>query len=549
MSLGVRAAAWFVAAAVTMTACTTTDEGPRANATGTVSPSPGESPEATLPPEIFGEDASILTAAIREPSTLDPMRIQDPGSVLIARQLYEGLTAWDPIEEKVVPAAAESWKVADGGRRFVFELRSGMTFHDGSPVTAGDFEFAFDRIALKENASDLAYTLELVEGFTDVNQLGRSKDLSGIRTPDPLTLEIRLGEPFYDLPAVLTHPGLVPLPRRAVRNLDTFLSFPVGNGPFQMAQPWTTGQEVLLANFETFYRPAVLDGIRFRPYPDAAASWLEFLSGDLDVAEVPAGQIEAAAESFGEQAFKSLLAAYYFGINVRVQSLKDPRARRAISLAIDRKTIAQTIYRNTMIAPRGIIPEGMPGFEENVCLRICRYAPKKARALVRRLKAKDKRVVIEFNRVDPHGRVARFVAEHLEDVGFSASTRGYGFDRYLRLLRKGKQHLYRLGWIAEYPSPDVFLSSLFASSSPDNHSGFDFKRADRLLRRARREPSENKRLHLYLQAEKAVLRKLPVVPIGSFVNHWATQGVKDLFFDVMGGFDAASVALAEEETG
>jgi oligopeptide transport system substrate-binding protein len=207
-------------------------------------PSPSASGEGSVVPSVspslggFAEGDEVLDVAITEPSTLDPMRIQDPGSVLVARQLFESLTAWDQATEEVVPAAAESWDISDGGRRFTFTLRQGMTFHDGTPVTSRDFAFAFDRIAARRNASQLAYTLDRVDGFTEVNQTGDSRSLRGIRTPDDLTLVIQLSEPFMEFPALLTHPGLVPLPEAAVEDEEEFLATPIGNGPFQMAEPW-----------------------------------------------------------------------------------------------------------------------------------------------------------------------------------------------------------------------------------------------------------------------------------------------------------------------
>ncbi|MGH2693668.1 MAG: ABC transporter substrate-binding protein [Actinomycetota bacterium] len=474
------------------------------------------------------------------------MRIQDPGSVLLARQLYEGLTRWDPALEEVAPAAARSWRVGDGGRTFVFKLRPGMTFHDGSRVTSADFRFAFDRIALKANASDLAYTLELVEGFTEVNQLGGRRHLSGIETPNELTLVIRLSEPFYELPKVLTHPGLVPVPKRAVEDLDTFLGAPVGNGPFRIAERWAVGQEVILEAFPGFIDTPELDGIRFVPYPDAAASWLEFLDGGLHVAEVPAGQLEAAADEFGEEGFTPLLAGYYYGLHVGSENLRDLRLRRAIARGVDRATIASTIYRGTMVEPRGIVPGGMPSFQENICLVACSYKPEVARKLARGVPRSRRVVTISYNNDPPHGRVADLVARDVRAAGIRVRLEGYRFDRYLKRLRGGKQSVYRLGWIAEYPSPDAFLYALFHSDSPDNHSGFSSRRVDRLLDRARAEVSEGKRSLLYRQAEKAIMRRLPIVPIGSFLSHWAAHPqVRNIRFDAMGGFDAVGVALAE----
>ncbi|HYI44587.1 MAG TPA: peptide ABC transporter substrate-binding protein [Actinomycetota bacterium] len=528
--------------------CTGPDtvSGPRATATATTDPDSTVAGDPTQAP-VFDEDDAVLNVAIPEPATLDPMRLQDPGSVLVARQLFEGLTRWDQTQERVQPAAAQRWTVSDGGRTFAFRLREGMSFHDGTPVTSQTFKFAFERIAAKGNASDLAYTLELVDGFAAVNQSGTSQRLAGISAPDPLTLVFRLSEPFYDFPAVLTHPGLVPLPPAAVRDVDEFLASPTGNGPFQIAEPWSPGQPVILRSFPGFIQTPELDGIRLLPYPDAAASWLPFVRGDLDVAEVPAGQLEEAQERFGEEGFQPFLAGYYYGLNIASPAMKDRRLRIALNRAIDRSAIAQTIYKGSMEPPRGIVPIGMPGFQENFCLPLCRYSPDAARSLLEDVPEKKRKVTLEYTQGEPHGEVARFVKRDLEAVGMTVRVKSYPFPEYLKRLQKNDQEMYRYGWIAEYPVADVFLSALFASDSPDNHSGFRSSKVDSLLAEAHAERSEGRREQLYIQAEKAILKDAPLIPIGSFVTHWATQSdVQGIQFDVTGGFDAAEVALAEE---
>lgn len=535
-----RSVAFSLLCALMLGACDTAAVG---DGTG-VSPSATEVPVPTVS-QPFAPDEDVLTVAIQEPSTLDPMRLQDPGGILVARQLYEGLTAWDPVEERVVPAVAESWKVDGGGRRFTFRLYEGMSFHDGSPVTSKDFKFAFERIALKRNASDIAYTLEAVEGFVAINQLGDSKQLSGIRTPDDLTLVIELSRPYHDFPAVLTHPSLVPVPAAAVRDADTFLRTPVGNGPFHIAQAWSPGDTVYLRAYAGFIETPDLDGIRFVTFPDAAASWLPFLNGDLDVAEVPAGEIESAGGEFGEQGFLPFLATYNFGLNVKSPALDDLRVRKAINRAIDRDTIAATIFRGSMEPARGIVPAGMPGFIENVCVDVCDFAPQVATRIVGSLPKKQRRIVLEFSGTEPHPAVARAARTDLREVGFEVRMQAFPFGKYLRRLQRGQQQVYRLGWIAEFPTADAFLSALFASDSPDNHSGFSSEEVDRLLDRAHATRSDAKRIQLYIEAEKAILRALPIAPIGAFVTHWAArEEIQGLTFDQMGGFDAIDVALA-----
>jgi oligopeptide transport system substrate-binding protein len=550
-----RSVAVAVVAAVTLFggACdeNSPSEGPQATASATPGASPTEptpllSPTPSGTPETFTEDDHVLNVAIPDPSTLDPMRIQDPGSTLIARQLFEGLTKWDDQAKRVAPAVAKSWKITEGGRVFTFKLNDDMTFHDGTPIKASDFVFAFNRIADKKNASDLAYTLERVDGFTAFNQLGKGRGLKGLSAKNKSTLVIELTDPFYDFPAVLTHPGLVPVQKKAVRDIDEFLSNPIGNGPFRMAEPWVTGDEVVLEAFPDFSDPPKLDGIRFIPFIDAAESWVSFENGDLDVAEVPVGQVRAAAQDYGEKGYRPLLAGYYYGFNVTARSLSSKRVRAAINFAIDRRAITQGIYKATMREPRGIVPAGMPGFAANVCDELCDHSPRRARAIVSKLNKKQRKLELQYTRGQPHKRVARAVAADLERVGFKVRVISFGFTQYLRRLRASDHEMYRLGWIAEYPVADVFLSSLFESDSPDNHSGLASQRIDALLERAHRIKNEAKRLRTYRRAEKLILEAVPLAPIGSFVTRWAAQDhVEGIVFDVMGGFDAGPISLSE----
>ncbi|MFN2593689.1 MAG: ABC transporter substrate-binding protein [Actinomycetota bacterium] len=497
-------------------------------------------------PSVFSPGESVLTVAIRDPATLDPMRLADPSAELVARQLFEGLTRWDPVDEKVTPAAATSWTSTHGGREFTFHLRPGMTFHNGEPVTSEDFAFAFDRIATKSNASDLAYTLQDVQGFQATNIEGTNNHLSGLSTPDDLTLVIKLTRPYRDFPIVLTHPGLVPLLKSDVQHTTTFLSTPVGNGPFQIAQTCHPGEPMSMRSFTAFTPTPKLDGLRFLPYQDPSVSWLPFLNGAIDVAEVPSEQFKSAAQQFGDAGYQPFLAGYYYGLNVNSPELKKPTFRKAISRAIDRSRIATRIYKGTLVPPRGIVPQGMHGFEENQCFKLCDYSPSAARRLLNGIPKKKRKLSLSYTQGNPHGQVARAVSKNLKAVGIKVSVKAYPFPEYLKRLKKGKQSMYRLGWIAEYPDPGAFLDALFGSTSPDNHSGFASPKVDRILHQAAAEPNGAVRIQDYKKAEQLILKDVPIVPIGSFMTHWAAQKwVHGIVFDTTGGFDATGISIAD----
>jgi oligopeptide transport system substrate-binding protein len=544
-----RAAVLSACLLVVAASCTRDEEpieGPGARATTpsyeSTAPTGTATPDATV--ASFEDEGNVLDVAVNEPNSLDPMRVQDPASVLITRQLYEGLTRWDTVAEEVRPAAAESIEVSDDARTFTFTLRDDATFHNGDPVTAQDFAFAFNRIALKKNGADIAYLLELVLGFDDVNAFGDASSLRGIRTPDDRTLVIELTEPYANFPAVLTHPSLVPLPEEAFKASDDFSSRPVGNGPFEMAQPFELGAAVALRAVEGHFQDPGIEGIRFLPFPDAASSWVPFTNDQLDITEVPTTRIEQASENFGDEGFVSLLVGSYYGFNLEADELDDPRKRRAINLAIDREALAEDIFAETLQAPRGIVPVGMPGFTDDACGELCRFDLQEAKRLIRKLPRPGRRLTLEYTREALQGRVAKRVRDNLQDAGLDVRLRAYPFNRYLERLSDGDHSMFRLGWIGEYPDPHVFLSALFASDSPDNHTGFDSKGVDSLLAKAQRETDEATRLGLYRRIEKIILEQIPLVPVGSFRMFWAAApGVQGAEFDVLGGFDAAGVSL------
>jgi oligopeptide transport system substrate-binding protein len=156
-------------------------------------------------------------------------------------------------------------------------------------------------------------------------------------------------------------------------------------------------------------------------------------------------------------------------------------------------------------------------------------------------------VTIDYTKGQPTEEMVAAVKSDLSEIGLQVKTKGHAFPAFLRLLQGESQETYRLGWFAEFPTPDTFLDPLFRSTSSDNHSGFDSSKVDSLIAQAHRSPSSGKREALYIEIEKQVLRSFPVVPIGSFLSHWAVQPeVQNIAFDVMGGFDAAEVDLVDE---
>ncbi|HVM11068.1 MAG TPA: ABC transporter substrate-binding protein, partial [Actinomycetota bacterium] len=226
-------------------ACTTppgADDGPPAG------------PGGTIP--------SSLRIALTSSGSLDPAELDTPESQLIADQIFDGLVGYDPGTGAVVPAVAETWDVRDGGRRFVFRLRGDATFHDGSPVTADRFVFAWNRLADPGRAAPFAFLLESIAGYRAFHAELEAPSLTGVRAANPRTLEVQLTRPWPDFIAVLGHPALSPLPASAED--AGFALQPVGNGPYRVATQAVPGSPVTLERHDAYHGPpAVVPNVVF----------------------------------------------------------------------------------------------------------------------------------------------------------------------------------------------------------------------------------------------------------------------------------------------
>ncbi|HYH27147.1 MAG TPA: ABC transporter substrate-binding protein, partial [Actinomycetota bacterium] len=241
---------------------------------------------------------SLRIAIPAAAGTLDPRELDSPESVLLASQLFDGLVSYEPGTGAVTPAVAQSWDVLDGASRFVFHLRQGLTFHDGTPVTAQSFVDGWTRLADPGTPSPYAFLLESVRGFREFHTTLEAPSLSGLIAIDELTLEVTLIRSWHDFVAVLGHPSLSPVPPSASE--PGYPVLPTGNGPYRLTEELQPGRPVTMASYPRYSgrRPSVAE-VLWSVETAPEESWPRFLRGDLDVAPIPGSLIEDARSEFG----------------------------------------------------------------------------------------------------------------------------------------------------------------------------------------------------------------------------------------------------------
>jgi oligopeptide transport system substrate-binding protein len=456
-----------------------------------------------------GRRGGTLSVALLDPGPLDPARAAGLEDEVVLGNLFDGLTAIDP-SGAVRPSVAASWTSDPALRRWEFRLRAEARWSDGSPVRSTDFTYAWQRLAdprTRPRPSAAARTL--LSGVTGYRAFaaGRARKLTGLETPDPSTLVVRLDRPFADLPALVAAVPLSPLPSARVRrDPAAYLAEPVGNGPFRLAGPARPGRALTLDRNPAFWGPpALLDRVSVHVAPDEQTAWLELQNGQVAFAPVPLDQLAAARTLFGPSSDGRstpgllqgpTLTTWQLTFNLKSKLARDPRWRQAVSLAIDRNRLAAPLAATPATT---LVPPGTPGYPAGgtgaapVC-PVCAHDPARARALLAKIKgARDPATV-----AIPAGADARRIATRL-----TADLATAGIKAAPSSTPEGGTTMTLVRGFAPYPRPDPFLAGPFTLSPT----------AQRLLDQARATPDDPTRATRYQQTEAAILTDLPATPL------------------------------------
>ncbi len=485
--------------------------------------SDGASP-ALSPDQVFRVDLG------GEPPTLDPTQATDSQSIAVLRSITRPLAYFDENLE-VVPGLADSWTINDEGTQITFTLKDGITFSDGTPITADDFVYSWKRLIDPREAAGYSYVLADVIGGEELlgvdTEIATDADIDalldnlGVSAPDDQTFVVDLARPASYFVYIATL--WVTVPQKAGSSFGEAEGY-IGSGPMKLTEWEHQSRIVLEANEHWTAGPAAkVSRMEMSMIQDPAAVLAAYEAGELDIALVPSAEIPRIQNDpvlSTEVLQGDVLSLYYFGFD-----LKDPDGpftnsvllRKAFNEAIDRDTLIATAFAGIGTSAESLVPPGMPGHQDT---HYFAYNPEQARADFDRalsdlgITAADLTLEVGFNtNADHEDKVAFMQEQWRQAFGVEIAPVGLEWGAYLERLANDPFDIFRLGWGADYPHPNNFLTDLISCSSSNNTMGYCNEDVDALLHQAATVATLDEQVPLYNEAQDIVMADAPVIPL------------------------------------
>ena len=499
-----------------------------------------------------------------EISSLDPGLATDVTSSNILLNINDPLVKLDK-DLNPVGAAAESFETSEDGKTVTYTLRDGLTWTNGDPVTAHDFEYSWKRTVSPELGADYAYQFYGIVGAQEYNSCDPKKDdcdalkaKMGVKAVDDKTLEVTLTSPQPWFIQQSAHHSFLAVPQKTVEQFGDKWTEPaniVTNGPFKL-ESWQPNASIDLTKWDE-WRDAdsvKLTRVNGRLITDGTTAVQAFEAGEIDVQYqgLPADEIPRLKETPEYELYPGL-GTFYYGFNVK--NITDVKQRRAMSLAIDRQSIIDNIAQGDQLPATGFTPKGMPGFD--VLNPKSPWQPptadmEQAKQLMSEVASPKTNITIYTNDSSPNPDIAVAIQASWKELGITAKIKQMEFPPFLEFLGPPPNpdvDVYRLGWIGDFVDAINFLD-LWTCESGNNNTNWCNKEFDSVIEKAKNTQDDDARYELYGQAEDIMggeNGEMQVIPI-----YWYTytnlerESIKSTFdVNLLNQTDLTQVVVTE----
>lgn len=486
--------------------------------------------------------------------TLDPAlnSTVDGGNMLVT--LFEPLLIIDK-DNNVVGGQAEKWEVSDDGLTWTFTMRDGLKWSDGSELTAKDFEYAFKRLTDLDLASPYAETvIGMVEGYADA--CGNPDPNTGDPTTEPNKdlLNVKASEDGKTLTIVLAYPcsyfdklaafaTLSPVNEATITaNGDAWAVKPetyVCNGPYMISE-WTPNERIVCKKNPNYVggwdnSKIVTDTLTFLLLEDSSASFAAYNSGTAQlIKDVPTEEIPSLT---GKEDFMvdPILGTYYISMNLNKEIFQNPLVRKALTLAIDREYVANTVMQGTYspaynyVGPGVVDAEGMFLDNSKVANGGKTYIGEDFAADLEEAKAALAEagypngegfptITYSTNEAGYHIPLAEYLQQAYKELGITLNIDKVEWASFTPQRRAGEYEMARNGWVMDYNDASNMIE-LFYSSNGNNDGKYNNPEFDAAIDASKvADPAEHfAQLHA---AEKIAMEDYAFIPVAYYNDFW-----------------------------
>lgn len=474
------------------------------------------------------QTAGVVLANGTEPQNpLIPANTNEVGGGRIVDLLFAGLVYYDANGD-VVNDMAKSIET-DDSQTYTVTLNEGQTFSDGTPVTSSSFVDAWSLGAANGGMLSVNFYAP-IDGTDDSGAIeGDGDTISGLTVVSDTEFTIKLKQPEADFPLRLGYSAFFPLPQSTLDDVKAGGQYPIGNGPYKLAdeKSWEHNVQLALVPNEDYKggRTAQNGGVTFVFYAENDPAYLDLLAGNLDVLDqIPDSAVETFQDELGDRAVNQPSALNQtFTIPEKLAHFSGEEGklrRQAISHAINREEITKTIFSETRSPAVDFTSPVVSGFQDDIAgSDVLEFDADKAKDLWAQADAIspwDGTFQIAYNGDGPHEAWVTAVTNQLKNtLGIDASGKAYPDFKSLRdeVTNRKITTAFRTGWQADYPSAFNFLSPLFATGAGSNDGDYSSAEFDGLLGKAAAASSPEDANKLLAEAQEVLFTDLPAIPL------------------------------------
>lgn len=549
----------------------------------------GQTSQITTQNDYKGGNKVARIAETSAPISIFPHKLTQSTEALIAGQIFEGLVKVDPKSLKVVPGLAESWEVSLDGKKITFHLRKGIKFHKSSSLsnkevelTSKDVKFTFELLSTV-SSNNLHFATVCKDRIVGANECyenskkGEKVDLKGFKIIDDYNFSIEL----LNSPAIFL--DILGNPVAGIICKEAYLvdkeNIKIGAGPFVFDSKRSNANQFVVYKNSNYYGKdkngnalPYLDSVIIDIVPSSEVAWDGFKNGHYDfISSLPTNQLKQIVEE-NISSFKGNPAQYvlernaemmtqYYSFNIHKKPFDDVRVRKAINYALDRDQLVERVLFGQAYGPGiyGIVPPTFDFYNSSAVKGYTLNIEKAKKLLAEAGYPNGKgfpevQLIVNSGNTRNNTTAAEIQRQLLANLNININFESLPNDSKFILETSGQGNMYREGWVADYPSPESFLSVFYGEPvekdttiiSYPNTIRFVNKEFDMNYEKGRDALNRDTASVYFLKAENILMEEAPLIPLWYESNYrLISSRLLNFYTNPLRHFDFSEVDIRE----